>query len=101
MFSTTKSSAARRTLARVAVAGALTAIPLTALAIPASADPALPGATEVHHHWRDCDDFGPFRDWNCDDGLGPFDNDWHWRHHDDPFWQFFHGRPSTGSFGSS
>ncbi|MGO4612539.1 hypothetical protein AB4305_02720 [Nocardia sp. 2YAB30] len=94
MFSTT--SAARRTLARVAVAGAIAVVPLTALAIPASADPGAPGVSEVRHnrHWHDRDcDFGPFQDWNCNNG--PF-----------PGWggglfdQFRQNRP-PGLFGSS
>lgn len=109
MFSTPKSSAARRTLARVAVAGALTAIPLTALAIPASAEVNAEAQVTEVRHWRDCDDFGPFRDWNCRDRFDPWrNNDWRddWRSdrhrpRHDPFWQFFRGSVPRGSFGSS
>ncbi|MFG1795621.1 hypothetical protein [Nocardia sp. NPDC049149] len=118
LFSTPKSTTARRVLARAAVAGAIVVMPLTALAIPASADANLgiPGVTDVsdrpnhdrrnrdrpnhdrpnHHrpnHDRDCDDF-LFRDWYCDDD-NPFDH-----RYDDPFWRFRHDRPS-GLFGSS
>ncbi|WP_454195985.1 hypothetical protein [Nocardia sp. Marseille-Q1738] len=75
MFSTT--STARRSLARLVVAGAIAAVPLTALAMPASADPATPGVTEVRHnrHYPDrhCD-FGPFQDWSCNNN--PFFGWW-------------------------
>ncbi|WP_067470990.1 hypothetical protein [Nocardia amamiensis] len=90
MFSTT--SAARRRLARVVVAGAIAAVPLTALAVPASADTS-PGVTEVRHnrHYpdRNCD-FGPFQNWSCNNN---------------PFFGWWggpgdHGRP-PGLFGSS
>ncbi|RJO74988.1 hypothetical protein D5S18_16450 [Nocardia panacis] len=110
MFSITRSGGLRRTLARVAVAGALVAIPLGALAIPASAEAAAPTATEIRHHWRDCDDFGPFPNWNCNDNDRDWrgwqddwrDNDYNWRHRNDPFWGFFHGGfMPRGSFGSS
>ncbi|MEU7765262.1 hypothetical protein AB0B25_09110 [Nocardia sp. NPDC049190] len=93
MFSTT--SAVRRTLARVAVAGAIAAVPLTALALPASADPGAPGVTQVRHHHRhdrNCD-FGPFQNWSCNNG--PFSG---WGN--GPFDQFRQQRPS-GLFGSS
>ncbi|WP_330229267.1 hypothetical protein OHA40_24725 [Nocardia sp. NBC_00508] len=64
MLSTT--SAARRKLARVAVAGAIAAIPLTALAMPASANPSAPAATEVRYDpWYDRCAFGPFQNWSC------------------------------------
>ncbi|MEV0245847.1 hypothetical protein AB0H76_04565 [Nocardia sp. NPDC050712] len=72
---TTRTSSARRTLARVAVAGVLTAIPLTTMAIPASATPAVPGLTEVHRG-DDCRKKQPWQEniWeNRHDN--PWDND--------------------------
>ncbi|GAA5084543.1 hypothetical protein [Nocardia iowensis] len=99
MFSTTKSTSSRRMLARVAVAGAIVAVPLTALAIPASADVNLgvPGVADVRHphHDRNCD-FGPFKNWSCNNG--PFSDRGH--HDHDPFWHFRDNRP-RGLFGSS
>ncbi|MBF6466697.1 hypothetical protein IU427_16130 [Nocardia beijingensis] len=64
MFSTIS---ARRTLARVAVAGAIAAIPLTALAMPASATPGTPGITQARHdpYYNNRCDFGPFQNWSC------------------------------------
>ncbi|MGW4324366.1 hypothetical protein ACWEKR_00590 [Nocardia sp. NPDC004573] len=64
MFSTIS---ARRTLARVAVAGAIAAIPLTALAMPASATPSTPGITQARYdpYYNNRCDFGPFQNWSC------------------------------------
>ncbi|MEU2030169.1 hypothetical protein [Nocardia amamiensis] len=93
MFSTT--STARRSLARVVVAGVIAAVPLTALAVPASADPS-PGVTDVRKDrgWNDRDcDFGPFQEWSCDNG--PFGSG-----KNIPFGQFRRLVP-PGMFGSS
>lgn len=103
----TKTSA-RRTVARLAMAGAVAAIPFTLAAAPASAEPTSPSVTEVRHDkwdrhdkhdrnkWdkRDCRN-NPWESWNrwddkCD--RWPGHNPW-----GPPFWRPF----PSGSFGSS
>lgn len=100
MFSTTGSTAIRRTAARIAVIAALTAIPVAA-AVPAMAEPAspAPAVTDIHHprhHDRNRHDHDRDRDWN----RGR-DRDWDrgWHDNDPGRWPR-HVLP-RGLFGSS
>ncbi len=86
---------ARRTLARVAVAGAIAAIPLTALAMPASATPSTPGVTRAWYDpYYDRCAFGPFQNWSCNNNplFG-----WGYNQYGGPYGQGF----GPGMFGSS
>ncbi|WP_159838586.1 hypothetical protein [Nocardia sp. CY41] len=100
MFSTTS---ARRTVARVAVAGAIAAIPLTALAMPASATPSTPGVTQARYdpYYNNRCDFGPFPNWSCNNnplfGGGHYGSPPYGRGPDQGWGQGW----GTGSFGSS
>ncbi|MEU2030168.1 hypothetical protein [Nocardia amamiensis] len=97
MFPTT--NAARRNLARVAVAGAIAAMPLTALAMPASAASGAPSVTEVRYdpYYDQCA-FGPFQNWSCNNNplFG-----WGYNQYGGPFGQGYGQGFGSGSFGSS
>ncbi|MFF7941331.1 hypothetical protein ACFZC5_16580 [Nocardia gamkensis] len=96
MFSTIS---ARRTLARVAVAGAIAAIPLTAMAMPASAAPNTPGVAQVRYNpYYDRCDFGPFQNWSCNNNplFG-----WGYNQYGGPYGQGYGQGLGPGMFGSS
>ncbi|TLF94886.1 hypothetical protein FEK35_28575 [Nocardia cyriacigeorgica] len=113
MFTTTSSTAVRRTAARIAIAGAITVFPLAAVAAPAAADPATapPGVTQVdrpHHGWDN--PWEHDRKWDHDRKCGhdkwddrkcDHDRNWDWDRGrgNDPLWRLLQQLLPSGSFG--